>query len=269
MTTSPTPDVSALVAEARELAAPLAVWATGPLVNMIDRLADALEAAYARVGKSEDDLTERYLDEDGIPKVASPSHRLHGDDDSLLRAVGRASEQYVKFAAAKATPDTAAQHFVMMYLAAQTWQQSHDLADEDIKRIDPASSDTTSSRGTEGKIDRAPPPHQPHGDWPSDAAIRRAAIAIRRDKFERNGRVAVFDETLPLDDGQLSEARAAILAATPSPIDVGREEIAYAGYNVAKPADIEDGDEAVLFQAGKRAATDAILALPHPTPEQR
>lgn len=40
--------------------------------------------------------------------------------------------------------------------------------------------------------------------------IERVARAIRRDKFIRTRRQAVFDESLPLTDNELSEARAAI-----------------------------------------------------------
>lgn len=111
----------------------------------------------------------------------------------------------------------------------------------------------------------APPPQQPHGDW---VTVPRLQVFLLKSLL---GHLALKRARIgPLATQALTwQHKLAEWLSTPSPIDVGREEIAYAGYNVAKPADVEDGDEAVLFQAGKRAATEAILALLHPTPEQR
>lgn len=48
----------------------------------------------------------------------------------------------------------------------------------------------------------------------SESMIERVAIAIRRNKFERNGRVSVFDPSL-ITEEELGEARAAIEAMRP------------------------------------------------------
>lgn len=41
--------------------------------------------------------------------------------------------------------------------------------------------------------------------------VEEVAREIRRNKFARNGRSTCLDETLPLTDGELSEARSAAL----------------------------------------------------------
>lgn len=42
--------------------------------------------------------------------------------------------------------------------------------------------------------------------------VERVARAIRRNKFERTGRLACYDDNLPLAEAELSEGRAAIAA---------------------------------------------------------
>lgn len=49
----------------------------------------------------------------------------------------------------------------------------------------------------------------------SDNDVMRAAHATRRDRFERNGRIRSYDPTTPLTDGELADARAALLSLRP------------------------------------------------------
>lgn len=55
---------------------------------------------------------------------------------------------------------------------------------------------------------------------PSAMTVALVALAIRRDRFVRTGRAAIFDASVPMSSNELSDARAVLAALS----GMGREE---------------------------------------------